>query len=89
MTIKRGINKLGFNSYARGKKHLLTEKMKEIRFHWCKLILNLLKSNSSKIKFFSYEKILLLIGPQIEEMTIRLHLQGGISCNVNKKILQK
>ena len=57
MTIKRGINKLGFNSYARGKKHLLTEKMKEIHFNWCKLILNLLKSNPSKIKFFSDEKI--------------------------------
>ena len=45
MTIKRGINKLGFNSCARGKKYLLTEKMKEICFNRCKLILNLLKSN--------------------------------------------
>ena len=54
MTIKRGINKLGFNSYARGKKHLLTEKMKEICFNRCKLILNLLKSNPSKIKFYYF-----------------------------------
>ena len=57
MTIKSGINKLGFNSYARERKHLLTEKMKEICFNRCKLILNLLKSNPWKIKFFSDEKI--------------------------------
>ena len=54
MTIKRGINKLGFNSYAREKKQLLTEKMKEIRFNWCKLILNLLKFNPLKIKFYYF-----------------------------------
>ena len=61
MTIKRGINKLGFNSYARGKKHRkLTEKMKEICFNRCKLISNLLKSNPSKIIQKNFVRIYLL-----------------------------
>jgi hypothetical protein len=56
-TIHRGIKELGLTSYAQGKRHLLTNRMKEVRLERCRKVLNWLKSNGSAIKFFSDEKI--------------------------------
>ena len=57
MTIQRGMKKLGLTSYAQGKRHLLTDRMKEVRLNRCRKLLNWMKSNGSVMKFFSDEKI--------------------------------
>ena len=57
MTIHRGLKQLGLTSYAQGKRHLLTDRMKEVRLKRCRKLINWMKTNGSVIKFFSDEKI--------------------------------
>ena len=57
MTIHRGVKQLGLTSDAQGKRHLLTNRMKEVRLIKCKKLLNWMRPNGSVIKFFSDEKI--------------------------------
>ena len=51
------ISVLHVKSYAQGKRHLLSTKMKEVCLVRCKNLLNWLKGNGSTVKFFSDEKI--------------------------------
>ena len=51
------MKQLDLKSYAQGKRHLLINKMKEVRLVRCKKLLNWLKGNGSILKFFSDEKI--------------------------------
>ena len=57
MMIHRDVKQLGLTSYAQGKRHLLTDRMKEVRLIRCKKLLKWIKANGSVIKFFSDEKI--------------------------------
>ena len=50
------VKQLGLKSYAQGKRHLLTAKMKEVRLLRCKKFLNCLTGNDLTVTFFSDEK---------------------------------
>ena len=52
MTTHRTLMKLRLTSFLQEKRHLLTQKMKEIHLTMCKKLLNWMKSNGSVIKFF-------------------------------------
>ena len=57
MMIHRGIRQQGLTSYAKGKRHYLTKRMKEVFLNRCGKLLNWIKANGSVIKFFSDERI--------------------------------
>ena len=57
MTIHRGVRQLVLTSYAQGKRHLSTNRMKEVFLNRCRKLLNWIKANGSVIKFFSDERI--------------------------------
>ena len=57
MTIHRGVKQLGLTSYAQGKRHLLTNRMKEVFLNRCGELLNWIDANGSVIKFFCDERI--------------------------------
>ena len=57
MKIHRGLRQLGLTSYAKGKRHLLTNRMKKVFLNRCRKLLNWIKANGSVIKFFCDERI--------------------------------
>ena len=57
MTIHRGVRQLGLTSFAQGKRHLLTNRMKEVFLKRCRKLLNWIKANAPVLKFFSDERI--------------------------------
>ena len=53
MMILRGLKKLCLTSYVRGKRYLLTDRMKEVNLDKCRKLLNWMKADGSVIKFYS------------------------------------
>ena len=47
MKIHRSVKQLGLNSYAKGKRHLLTNRMKEVFLNRCRKLLNWITANGS------------------------------------------
>ena len=56
-TIHRSVQDLNLTTYAQGHRHILTNKMKEVRLERCRKVLKGSKSNGSVIRFSSDEKI--------------------------------
>ena len=57
MTIQRGVRQLGLTSYAQGKRHLMTNRMKEVFLNKLRKLLNWIKGIGFVIKFISDKRI--------------------------------
>eukprot|EP00095_Tigriopus_kingsejongensis_P010917 snap_masked-scaffold238_size242079-processed-gene-0.0 protein:Tk10917 transcript:snap_masked-scaffold238_size242079-processed-gene-0.0-mRNA-1 annotation:"calcineurin b homologous protein 1" len=78
ITIRRAVHDdLGFTSYVRTPRHLLTDRMKATRLERCKKVLNFLKSNPATVKIFSTKQQKVFLNPVGERIVNLFFVHGN------------